>query len=187
MRLLPNCATALLVAATIALLPEPGTAQDRFELEPEYVYGKNRRPRLGYRKPEVFDPLSDRLYRSGFKDYPPTAIPDELKEVDRDDTGEGHGPHPRPAPTAGSGPSRAPHARTSRRGWRSRSCRPSPRSTAGSVDIAWVNTVTRFGPVAPGGPSALDQQGVCDIVLGLTVTNDDHHMEPHQMAFTRRS
>jgi len=51
-----------------------------FELEPEYVYGRNRKPTLGYRKPEVFDPLSDRLYQSGYRNFPPTAIPDELKD-----------------------------------------------------------------------------------------------------------
>ena len=73
---------AVLLAATLAAANMLAAAQELFELEVEYVYGKNRRPRLGYRKPEVFDPFSDRLYQSGYKDYPPTAIPDELKEVD---------------------------------------------------------------------------------------------------------
>src|SRR5215470_7273854 len=81
MRLLLCCATAVLVAATMMLLPKPGRAQDHFELQPEYVYGRNRKPTVGYRKPEVFDPLSDRLYQSGYRDFPPTAIPDELKDV----------------------------------------------------------------------------------------------------------
>ena len=52
-----------------------------FELEPEYVYGKDRRPQIGYHKPEVFEPLSDRLYQSGYRNFAPTAIPDELKTV----------------------------------------------------------------------------------------------------------
>ena len=26
--------------------------------------------------------------------------------------------------------------------------------------------------------------GICDVFLGLTITNDDHHMPKHQMAFT---
>src|SRR5262247_813558 len=73
---------AILLAAMLALASTFAAAQELFELEVEYVYGKNRKPRLGYRKPEVFDPLSDRLYQSGYKDYPPIAIPDELKQVD---------------------------------------------------------------------------------------------------------
>ncbi len=71
-----------LLLAAFALCTWPALAQERFELEPEYVYGKNRTPRLGYRKPEVFDPLIFRMFQAGYKDYPPTAIPDELKEVD---------------------------------------------------------------------------------------------------------
>ena len=77
-----RCATAWLVAATIIVLSVPAGAQERFELQPEYVHGKNRKPRIGYRKPEVFDPLSDQLYQAGYRDFPPTAIPDELRDVD---------------------------------------------------------------------------------------------------------
>src|SRR5690349_4110505 len=80
-------AAAALLAASLAVglfasPPKLASAQQVYELEPEYVYGRNRKPRLGYRKPEVFDPLSDRVYQSGYRDYPPTAIPDELKQVD---------------------------------------------------------------------------------------------------------
>src|SRR5262245_57819722 len=57
---------AILLAAMLALASTFAAAQELFELEVEYVYGKNRKPRLGYRKPEVFDPLSDRLYQSGY-------------------------------------------------------------------------------------------------------------------------
>ena len=81
MRFLLGCA-ALLMATTTTSVATWALAADVFELEPEYVYGKNRKPRLGYRKPEVFDPLSDQLYRSGYRDYPPTAIPDEYKQLD---------------------------------------------------------------------------------------------------------
>jgi len=55
-------------------------AEQVIELQPEYVYGRNRKPRMGYRKPEVFDPLSDQFFQSGYRDFPP--IPDELKTVD---------------------------------------------------------------------------------------------------------
>ena len=79
----PFCrAAAAAACAALTLACSLAWAQQLFELEPEYVYGRNRKPRLGYHKPEVFDPLSDRLYQSGYRDYPPTAIPDELKEVD---------------------------------------------------------------------------------------------------------
>ena len=30
-----------------------------FELHPEFVYGKNRLPKIGYTPPEVFDPIND--------------------------------------------------------------------------------------------------------------------------------
>jgi len=42
---------AALLAATLAAAGALAAADEVFELEVEYVYGKNRRPRLGYRKP----------------------------------------------------------------------------------------------------------------------------------------
>ena len=73
----------LLMAAAMTAVGARALAEDIkvFELEPEYVYGRDRRPQIGYRKPEVFDPLSDRLYQSGYRNFAPTAIPDELKTV----------------------------------------------------------------------------------------------------------
>ena len=53
-----------------------------FELEPEYVYGKNRKPRLGYVQPEVFDPLSDRLYQSGYREFRAHRDSGRAKDVD---------------------------------------------------------------------------------------------------------
>src|SRR5262249_8918847 len=75
-------AAGAFLCAALALACSLTVAQQLFELEPEYVYGRNRKPRLGYHRPEVFDPLSDQLYQSGYRDYPPPAIPDELKQVD---------------------------------------------------------------------------------------------------------
>ena len=184
MRLLLSCATAVLVAATITLLSEPGSAQDRFELQPEYVYGRHRKPRMGYTKPEVFDPLSDRLYRSGMKDYPPTAIPEELKDVD--------------AMTRVRGMGRImacadgwfwPFSRTVRKneapGLEIELLQIIAKKHGWEVDISWVNMSTRFGPGAPGGAYARSiNKGVCDIVMGLTVSGDDHHMAPNKLAFT---
>ena len=85
MRIPVRCVAMLLAAAAMTVVTARVHAEESsgkvFELEPEYVYGKDRRPQIGYRKPEVFDPLSDRLYQSGYRNYAPTAIPDELKTV----------------------------------------------------------------------------------------------------------
>src|SRR3954451_17893640 len=85
MRICVRSVAMLLAAAAITTAAASGRAQEAsgkvFDLEPEYVYGRDRRPQIGYRKPEVFDPLSDRLYQSGYRNFAPTAIPDELKTV----------------------------------------------------------------------------------------------------------
>lgn len=176
---------ACLVLSAVTLLGSlPAAAQEVFELQPEYVYGRHRKPRMGYTKPEVFDPLSDRLYRSGMKDYPPTAVPEELKSVD--------------AMTRIKGMGRImacadgwfwPFSRTARKneapGLEIELLQMIAKKHGWEVDISWVNMVTRFGPGAPGG--AYDRsinKGVCDIVLGLTISGDDHHMEPNQLSFT---
>ena len=174
----------VLVLATLALAAGRAAAQDVFELEPEYVYGKNRKPRLGYRKPEVFDPLSDRLYQAGYKDYPPTAIPDELKEVDALTRVKGMG-----RILACADAWFLPFSRTARKhepaGLEIEILQSIAKKNGWEVDIAWVNMVTRFGPGGPGGAYGRSiQKGVCDIVLGLTVTGDDHHMGPNRLAFT---
>ena len=174
----------VLVLAALALAAGRAAAQDVFELEPEYVYGKNRKPRLGYRKPEVFDPLSDRLYQAGYKDYPPTAIPDELKEVDALTRVKGMG-----RILACADAWFWPFSRTARKhepaGLEIEILQSIAKKNGWEVDIAWVNMVTRFGPGGPGGAYGRSiQKGVCDIVLGLTVTGDDHHMGPNRLAFT---
>lgn len=183
MRTLPRF-LFILVLAALALAAGRAAAQDVFELEPEYVYGKNRKPRLGYRKPEVFDPLSDRLYQAGYKDYPPTAIPDELKEVDALTRVKGMG-----RILACADAWFWPFSRTARKhepaGLEIEILQSIAKKNGWEVDIAWVNMVTRFGPGGPGGAYGRSiQKGVCDIVLGLTVTGDDHHMGPNRLAFT---
>jgi len=183
MRTLPRF-LFILVLAALALAAWRAAAQDVFELEPEYVYGKNRKPRLGYRKPEVFDPLSDRLYQAGYKDYPPTAIPDELKEVDALTRVKGMG-----RILACADAWFWPFSRTARKhepaGLEIEILQSIAKKNGWEVDIAWVNMVTRFGPGGPGGAYGRSiQKGVCDIVLGLTVTGDDHHMGPNRLAFT---
>lgn len=182
-RPLSLAAHLLLIAATLAG-SIGAVAQDVFDLQPEYVYARHRKARMGYTKPEVFDPLSDRLSRAGMKDFPPTAVPEELKTVD--------------AMTRIKGMGRImacadgwfwPFSRTARKneppGLEIELLQIIAKKHGWEVDISWVNMVTRFGPGAPGG--AYDRsinKGVCDIVLGLTISGDDHHMEPNQLSFT---
>jgi ABC-type amino acid transport substrate-binding protein len=157
-------------------------ADSVFELEREYVYGRNRKPRLGYVKPEVFDPLSDRLYQAGYRNFAPTAIPDELKEVDAMTRVRKMG-HILACADAWFWPfSRTAHANepagidieilqaiAKKQGW--------------EVDIAWVNTGMRFGVGVTFGRTI--DRGICDVFLGLNITNDDHHMPVHKMTFTK--
>jgi ABC-type amino acid transport substrate-binding protein len=185
-RLVLRCAVLLLAAALVVpVAPAPAAEDGLFELEPVYVYGRNRKPRMGYRKPEVFDPLSDQMYRAGYKDYPPTAIPEELKNVD--------------AMTRVKGMGRIlacadgwfwPFSRTARKnepaGIEIEILQTIARKHGWELDVSWVNMVTRFGPGGAGGAYGRSiDKGICDIVLGLTVSGDDHHMAPHQLAFTR--
>jgi ABC-type amino acid transport substrate-binding protein len=174
---------ALLLAALLAGASTPtALAQDVFELQPEYVYGKDRRPRLGYRKPEVFDPLSDRLYQSGYRNFPPTAIPVELKDVDAMTRVQKMGKI-----LACADAWFWPFSRTARKneaaGLEIEILQAIARQHGWDVEIAWVNTGMRFGVGVTFGRSI--DNGICDIFLGLTVTGDDHHMPRHNMAFTR--
>src|SRR5262245_45927522 len=176
---------ALLLAAFLALAAVVAAGGEVFELETEYVYGKNRRPRLGYRKPEVFDPLSDRLYQSGYRDYQPTAIPEELKEVDAMRRVQGMG-----RILACADGWSWPFSRTARKnepaGLEIEILQAIAKKHGWEVDVSWVNMVTRFGPGAPGAAySRSINKGVCDIVMGLTISGDDHHMAPNKLVFTR--
>jgi polar amino acid transport system substrate-binding protein len=141
-------------------------SQQLFELEPEYVYGRNRKPRLGYRKPEVFDPLSDQLYQSGYRDYPPTAIPEELKDVDAMTRVQKMG-----RILACADGWFWPFSRTARKnepsGIEIEIMQAIAKKHGWEVDVSWVN------------------KGVCDVVFGVTITGDDHHMPMHQLVFTR--
>ena len=47
---------------------------EEFHLYPEYIYGKNRGPKLGYTEPPIYDPLNDPLFRSGYKDFTPVGV-----------------------------------------------------------------------------------------------------------------
>ena len=184
MRIAVRCTAIVLMAAALTPIAARALADEAklFELEPEYVYGRDRRPQIGYRKPEVFDPLSDRLYQSGYRNFPPTAIPDELKTVPAMERVQKMGRILACADAWFWPFSRTAHnnepagieieilqAIAKRHGW--------------DVSIAWVNTGMRFG-VGVTFATSIDK-GICDIFLGLTYTGDDHHMPKHKMAFTK--
>jgi ABC-type amino acid transport substrate-binding protein len=175
-------AAVLLTAAFAASTLVHAVAADVFELEPEYVYGKNRGPRIGYRKPEVFDPLSDQLYQSGFRDYPPTAIPDELKQVDALTRVQKMG-----RILACADGWFWPFSRTARKneaaGIDIELLQAIARKHGWEFDVSWANTGTRFG-LGPAFTRTMDK-GICDIFLGLTITGEDTDMEAHHMAFTQ--
>ena len=173
---------ALLLCAAAGVFPRPADAQDLYELQPQFVYGKNRKPTLGYRKPEVFDPLSDKLYQSGYRDFPPTSIPDELKQVD--------------AVTRMRKMGRIlacadgwfwPFSRTARKhepaGIDIELVQTIAKRQGWEVDMSWANTGTRFGQGLAFAKTI--DRGICDIFLGVTVTGDDNHMENHGLTFTR--
>lgn len=174
-------ASVLLIVSLRVIAEEPTV----FELEPEFVYGKNRGPKIGYTPPEVFDPLSDSLYQSGYRDFSPVGVPMELRDVDAMTR----------VKTMGRIIACAdgwfwPFSRTARNneppGIEIELLQTIAKKHGWEVSMAWVNMSTRFGPGAPGG--AYDRsikKGVCDLVLGLTETGDDHHMAPNHLVFTR--
>jgi ABC-type amino acid transport substrate-binding protein len=172
---------AALVCFSLALAL-PAFAQEWIELQPEYVYGKNRKPRLGYRKPEVFDPLSDKLYQSGYRDFPPTAIPEELKQVDALTRVQKMG-----RVMACADGWFWPFSRTSRKneppGIEIEMLRAIAKRHDWEVDVSWANTGTRFGQGLAFAKTI--DRGICDIFLGVTITGDDHHMDNHGLTFTR--
>jgi len=185
MRIAVRCAATFLAAAAMIIVAAHAVAQEAsgkiFELEPEYVYGRDRRPQIGYKKPEVFEPLRDRLYQSGYRNFAPTEIPDELKTV--------------PAMERVEKMKRIlacadawfwPFSRTAHNneppGMEIEVLQAIAKKHGWDVSIAWVNTGMRFGVGVTFGRSI--DNGICDVFLGLTITNDDHHMPAHQMAFT---
>lgn len=179
-----------LVLSFVGAIPSISTAEEPsgpelFELEVEYVYGRNRKPTMGYTKPEVFDPINDKLYRAGYKNYRPIGVPQELRKVDAMT-------RVRTMQTiiACADGWFWPFSRTARNnepaGLEIEILKEIAKKHGWTVEIMWVNMATRFGPGAPG--AAYDQsinRGLCDLVMGLTISGDDHHMDPNGLQFTK--
>ena len=133
-------------------MPPVSTAQESadpelFELEVEYVYGRNRGPKMGYTKPEVFDPINDKLYRAGYKNYRPIGVPVELKKVDAMTRVKTMG-----AIIACADGWFWPFSRTARNnepaGLEVEILQEIAKKHAWIVEMVWVNLATRFGPGA---------------------------------------
>jgi ABC-type amino acid transport substrate-binding protein len=165
---------ALLCAAVAALAAE---AVPR--LPPVEILGVQP-PRKA--PPGVFDPLNDPRWQAGFRETFPSAIPEELKNVDALTRSRAMG---RLVACADGWyyPFSVTAARTEppgidiellneiarRRGWR--------------VQIVWTNTNSHGGLGRAFGGTI--DHGYCDVFLGLVVTGEDDDVEKHKLAFTR--
>ena len=156
------------------------------QLQDEYVYGRHRGPKLGYIEPEVFEPLSDPLYRAGYKNYRPVGVTGEQMKMNAMDRTKDLG-----SILACADGWFWPFSRTARdnepAGIEVEILNSIAKKHDLNIDMMWVNMSTRFGYGAPGGAFDLSiNRGLCDIVLGLTVTgSDDHQLDPSQVIYTK--
>ena len=148
-------------------------------LEPEVVLGHRKRVRAD---PEVFSPAHNKLWLAGFKETFPSAIPEELKNVDALTRSKKLGRIVACAdawyfPFSVTARATEPpgidieilRAIAARHNWR--------------VEIVWANT----------GPGAsLDaafrrtiDKGYCDVFTGLIETGVDDEVKRHHLMFTR--
>lgn len=155
------------------------------ELEQEVVIGKRERdiPQLGYQTPETFDPFTDRLWLGGYRDYPPSEIPEGLKYATAMARTEKlarisvcadafYWPFSHTMKTSEPPGIDIEIIRriAKRHEWR--------------IEMTWApNTISRGG-VGAAFAKGIDR-GYCDVFLGLVITGEDHHMEGHQMVFTK--
>ena len=174
----------LLIAASL-IVSVVAYAAEVQELEQEVVVGKRERdiPRLGYQTPEVFDPFTDILWQGGYRDYPPSEIPEGLKYATA------------MARTAKLGRIAVcadafywPFSHTMKTseppGIDIEIVRRIAKRHDWRIEMMWApNTISRGG-VGAAFKKGIDR-GYCDVFLGLVITGDDHHMEGHQMVFTK--
>ena len=168
----------LLSLVLVVVLAPPVFAQSETEsvvmkLQDEFVYGRNRGPKMGYVEPEVFEPLSDPLYRAGYKNYRPVGVTGEQMRMNALDRTKDLG-----TILACADGWFWPFSRTARNnepaGLEVEILNSIAKKHDLDIDMMWVNMNTRFGYGAPGGAFDLSiNRGLCDIVLGLTVTGSD--------------
>ncbi len=155
------------------------------ELEQEVVIGKRDRdiPQLGYQPPEIFDPFTDQLWLGGYRDYPPSEIPEGLKYATAMARTQKLGrisvcadafywpfSHTMKISEPPGIDIEILRRIAKRHDWR--------------IEMTWApNTISRGG-VGAAFAKGIDR-GYCDVFLGLVITGDDHHMDGHQMVFTK--
>ena len=178
--------TSLQFARCFALwLPLVAIAAEVVELEQEIVTGKRERdiPRLGYQPPEIFDPFTDQLFQGGYRDYPTSEIPQELKYATSMSRTKKLGRIVACA-DAFYWPFSHTMLKADPPGIDIEILRRIAKRHEWRVEIMWApNTVSRGG-VGAAFSQGIDR-GYCDVFLGLVITGDDHHMEGHQMVFTK--
>ncbi|MDP4836812.1 MAG: transporter substrate-binding domain-containing protein, partial [Burkholderiales bacterium] len=120
------------------------------DLQDEYVYGRNRGPKIGYIKPEVFEPLSDPLYRAGYKNYRAVGVTGEQQRMTAMKRTESLG-----SILACADGWFWPFSRTARKnepaGLEIEILNAVAKKHNLNVEMMWVNMSTRFGYGAPGG------------------------------------
>ena len=156
------------------------------ELEVQVVIGRPR-PKvaeLGYTEPEVFNPITDRLYQGGFRyGGPPVEIPQEVRYFSAIGRTKAlkrilacadawYYPFSHTAPKAEPpGIDIEILSRIAQRnGW--------------EFSVMWANTGVYRGGVNLAFKQTINR-GFCDVFLGLIATGEDDHMTRNDMAFTK--
>jgi ABC-type amino acid transport substrate-binding protein len=132
--------------------------------------------------PEVFNPMSDRLWLGGYRESFTSEIPEELKKVDALTRAKQlrrlvacadawfYPFSQRAVKGTNSGIDLdIVQAIASRQGWR--------------VEVVWANTGS-FGGISREFRRGIDK-GYCDFFTGLVITGDDSELDKHKLTFTR--
>jgi ABC-type amino acid transport substrate-binding protein len=152
------------------------------ELDIEVVVGKKKKLEIGYKKPEVFNPITDQLYQSGYREYAPSETPPELKNVDGLERAKALRRIVACA-DAWYEPFSMTVARGEPPGIDIEILQEIARREDWRVEMTWTNTGTRFGHGAAFAKSI--DKGYCDLFIGLVITGDDHHLDNHKLIFTK--
>lgn len=168
---------ALLLSLALFAGADLAWAEDIEELEVELVTAPRDKPK---RNPEVFDPLNDLRWQAGFRESHPTAIPDELKNVDALTRSKAMKrivacvdgwfyPFSHTAPKAEKPGIDIDLLRiiAKRHNWR--------------VDIVWADTKINLDVAFR---ATIDKR-YCDLFTGLAISGEDDALDRHDLVFTR--
>ncbi len=175
------CAGLLFCGAATGATPAPARTFGK-----EVVIG-HPRPRvaeLGYAAPEVFNPVTDRIYQGGFRyGGPPVEIPAEARFL----TALGRVKMMKRI-IACTDAWYFPFSQTAKKsdppGIDIEILASIAKHNGWEYSILWANTGVYRGGLKGAFRQTIDK-GFCDLFLGLIETGDDDHMSKHQMAFTQ--